>query len=281
MLWFDGAVSNDPRTGFDLRDRGLLLGDGLFETLAVANGRAFMLDAHLDRLLAGAAALNIPVDREALRRPVEDLTAALPEGGIIRLTLTRGAGPRGLRLPIHQQPTVFAAASAPWSPNPTAAEVRLATARIRRNSSSPTSRYKTLAYLDNVLAVQEALDQGADDALLLAVGGQVACTSAGNIFIIEGERLLTPSLDNGVLPGITRALVLNVLAPELGLIPQEVNLPKDSLFQADAVLLSKHPRSRADFERRASSGLSYDGGCSGGPLWRRAFALAQPLPFPW
>ncbi|PVE23958.1 class IV aminotransferase [Microvirga sp. KLBC 81] len=238
MLWFDGAISNDPRTGFDLRDRGLLLGDGLFETLVVTNGRAFMLDAHLDRLLAGAAALNIPVDRESLRRPVDDLAAALPDGGIIRLTLTRGVGPRGLRPPIDQQPTIFAAASAPWSPTPAAAEVRLVTTRIRRNPSSPTSRYKTLAYLDNVLALQDALDRGADDALLLAAGGQVACTSAGNIFIIEGERLLTPSLDNGVLPGITRALVLNVLALELGLIPQEVNLSKDSLFQADAVFLT-------------------------------------------
>ncbi|QRM32982.1 aminotransferase class IV [Microvirga sp. VF16] len=144
MLWFDGSISDDPRTGFDLRNRGLLLGDGLFETLVVTNGRAFMLDAHLDRLLAGAATLNIPVDRESLRRPVDDLTAALPDGGIIRLTLTRGAGPRGLRPPAHQQPTVFAAASAPWSPNPTAAEVRMATSRIRRNPSSPTSRYVAL-----------------------------------------------------------------------------------------------------------------------------------------
>ncbi|WP_162003088.1 aminotransferase class IV [Microvirga tunisiensis] len=238
MLWFDGVISDDPRAGFDLRDRGLLLGDGLFETLVVANGRAFILDAHLDRLLAGAAALNIPVDRASLRRPVDDLTAALPDGGIIRLTLTRGAGPRGLRPPASPQPTIFASASGPWSPNPTAAEVRLATARIRRNPHSPTSRYKTLAYLDHVLALQEALDQGADDALLLETGGHLACTSAGNIFVLQGESLLTPSLDNGVLPGITRALVLDVVAPELRLIPQEVSLSRDSLFQADAVFLT-------------------------------------------
>jgi len=238
MLWFDGTISDDPRTGFDLRDRGLLLADGLFETLVVTKGRAFMLDAHLDRLLAGAAALNIPVDGESLRRPVDDLITALPQGGIIRLTLTRGVGPRGLRPPAHQQPTIFAAASAPWSPNPTAAEARLATAQIRRNPSSPTSRYKTLAYLDNVLALEEALGRGADDALLLAIGGQVACTSAGNIFVIQGESLLTPSLDDGVLPGITRALVLNVVAPELGLIPREVSLSRESLFHADAVCLT-------------------------------------------
>jgi branched-chain amino acid aminotransferase len=238
MLWFEGAISEDPRTGFDLRDRGLLLADGLFETLVVTNGRAFMLDAHLDRLLACATALNIPVDREDLRRPVDDLTAVLPQGGIIRLTLTRGAGPRGLRPPAQQRPTLFAAASAPWSPNPTAAEVRLATSRIRRNPSSPTSRYKTLAYLDNVLALEEALSRGADDALLLAVGGQVACTSAGNILVIQGENLLTPSLDDGVLSGITRALVLNVVAPELGLMPKEVGLSRESLFQADAVFLT-------------------------------------------
>ena len=119
-----------------------------------------------------------------------------------------------------------------------AGEVRLATARIRRTPYSPTSRYKTLAYLDNVLALQEALDHGADDALLLAAGGQVACTSAGNIFVIQGQSLLTPPLDDGVLPGITRAIVLNVLAPELGLIPQEVSLSTGSLFQADGVFLT-------------------------------------------
>jgi branched-chain amino acid aminotransferase len=238
VLWFDGEISAETRASFDLRDRGLLLADGLFETLVVTNGRAFMLDAHLERLLAGAAALNIPVDGEHLRRPVNELAAALPQGGVIRLTLTRGAGPRGLRPHVLPKPTVFATASGPWSPSPMAGEVRLATARIRRNPHSPTSRYKTLAYLDNVLALQEALDQGADDALLLATGGQVACTSAGNIFVIQGQSLLTPPLDDGVLPGITRALVLNALAPELGLTPQEVSLSKEGLFQADGVFLT-------------------------------------------
>ena len=116
--------------------------------------------------------------------------------------------------------------------------MRLATARIRRNPHSPTSRYKTLAYLDNVLALKEALYQGADDALLLATGGQVACTSAGNIFVIQDQSLLTPPLDDGVLPGITRALVLNAVAPELGLTPQEGSLSRESLLQADGVFLT-------------------------------------------
>jgi branched-chain amino acid aminotransferase len=238
LLWLDGTIQEDTRVAFDLRDRGLLLGDGLFETLVARNGRAFMLDAHLDRLLAGAAALRLPIEREQLRRPVEELAAVLPEGGVIRLTVTRGAGPRGLRLPVDQAPVVFATASAPWRPAPELPRVRLATAPIRRNPSSPLSRHKTLAYLDNVLALQGALDRDADDALLLTTEGRVACASAANLFVIRGRDLLTPPLDDGVLAGVTRGLVLRRLGPVCGLNAREASLSQEALFEADAVFLT-------------------------------------------
>ncbi|WP_046869165.1 aminotransferase class IV [Microvirga massiliensis] len=238
MLWLDGKIQEDARASFDLRDRGLLLGDGLFETFVAWNGRAFMLDAHLDRLLAGAAALQMPIERELLRPPVDALAAALPSGGVIRLTVTRGTGPRGLRLPAHQTPVVFATASAPWRPALELPQVRLATTSIRRNASSPLSRHKTLAYLDNVLALQEALERGADDALLLTTQGRVACASAANLFLIHGRNLLTPPLEDGVLAGITRGLVLQQIAPMCGLNPREASLSREALFKADAVFLT-------------------------------------------
>jgi branched-chain amino acid aminotransferase len=237
LLWFDGRIREDTRAAFDLRDRGLLLGDGLFETLVALNGRAFMLDAHLDRMLAGAAALRLPIERAQMRHPVEELAAALPKGGVIRLTVTRGAGPRGLRLPAHQAPLVFATASAPWEPARDLPKARLATSSIRRNPHSPLSRHKTLAYLDNVLALEEALDRGADDALLLTPDGRAACASAANLFAIRGRDLLTPPLDDGVLAGVTRSLVLR-LAPECGLNAREASLSLEALFESDAVFLT-------------------------------------------
>lgn len=238
MLWIDGGIRTGSRAEFDLRDRGLLLGDGLFETIPAVNGRPVLLEAHLDRLLRGAAALGIRIGRERLREPVEALAAAAQGRVVIRLTVTRGVGPRGLKPPPEHEPGIFAAVSGPWAPAPGLPEARLATSRIRRNPHSPTARHKTLAYLDNVLALQEALDAGADDALLLNTEGRPACTSAANLFVIQGDSLQTPPAEDGVLAGITRALILERIAPDIGLATREVSLEPGQLRDVDAVFLT-------------------------------------------
>ena len=234
MLWYQGAVHEDHRATFDFTDRGLLLGDGLFETMVVLGHRAFRLDDHLDRLLAGARELRIPVDRDSLEVPVAALARRAPDGsGVVRLTVTRGTGPRGLRLPPEPKPTIFASL-APWQLKEQLPQARLAIATGRRNPNSPLSCLKSLAYLDNVLALDEAQARGADDALILSTSGHVACASAANIFAIRNDTLLTPSLQDGVLPGITRRLVL-AMAPAIGLAPREVSMQLPDLLNADAV----------------------------------------------
>jgi len=233
-MWFQGVVHEDHRAPFDLSDRGLLLGDGLFETMVALGGNVFRLHDHLERLLTGARELGIPVERDSLELPVTALAEKAPGGsGVIRLTVTRGPGLRGLRPPPKPQPTIFASLS-PWQLRAELPQVRLAIASGRRNPTSPLSRMKSLAYLDNILALEEALARGADDALILATSGHVACATAANVFAIRSGWLLTPPEHDGVLPGITRRLV-QAKAPVVGLTAREISMEIADLLNADAV----------------------------------------------
>lgn len=240
MMWFDGRLHEGTSAAFDLRDRGLLLADGLFETLLVVGRIPFRRADHLARLRAGADVLRLPVDIDVVEQAVEDLARELDGPGIVRVTVTRGPGARGLRIPDTQSPTVFAT-STPWSPSAAFRTTHLVVSTIRRNDASPLSRVKSLAYLDNVLALEEALLSGADDALLMSTRDRVACTSASNVFIVAGAELITPPVSDGVLPGVTRGLLLD-RAPGCGLQPVERTLALADLHRADAVLTTNSVR---------------------------------------
>lgn len=217
-------------------DRGLLLGDGLFETLLAAEGVLVDLDAHLDRLAAGCGAMGLPppdrVEAERLMR----LTLADVEAprAAVRLTLTAGPGGRGLDRPAEPAPRLFATAAASAPPRDPA---RLALSAVRRNEGSPASRLKTLAYLDNVLARAQARGQGADEAVMLNNRGEVACGAAANIFWVRAGRLFTPALDCGVLDGVIRARVI-AAASGLGVETAQVRAGPADLVGAEAVFLT-------------------------------------------
>ncbi|ESR27053.1 aminotransferase class IV [Lutibaculum baratangense] len=240
MLWLDGALHESTRAPFDLRDRGLLLADGLFETLLVLEGRPVHLDLHMRRLMDGAKTLGIDVDLAEVESATTALAAVRPGHAIVRVTVTRGVGERGLKPSPGGRATVFGIAS-PWSPAIAFQPLRLATSTIRRNHTSPLSRLKSLSYLDNVLALQEALAAGADDALILSTTGNVACTSAGNVFAVVAGELLTPPVADGVLGGTIRARLLS-LADSVGLRPREASLRPADLARVDAVFVTNSAR---------------------------------------
>ncbi len=269
MHRLNGVPVEDGAVAFDLSDRGLTLGDGLFETIAVFGGRPALLDAHLDRLAAAAAEIRLPVDRGLL----EAEAAALAQGAadvVIRLTVTRGAGARGLAFPGDPAPTVIASSS-PYPAGALFSAVRLAQASIRRNPTSFASRAKTLCYLDNVIAFDEARTAGADDALMLNVAGRVGSTAMANLFAILGDELVTPPLAEGVLPGIIRAAALEV-APTVGLEPVERPLTVDELMRADAAFATNSVR--LVMQVKAVDGAEISGAAE--PLIRRlASAVAQ------
>jgi branched-chain amino acid aminotransferase len=238
MLWLNGRLVAADAARIDPSDRGFLLGDGLFETMRAAGGRVPLLGRHLARLRAGAALLGLPVplDDAGLAAAASALLEA--EGlrdAAIRLTLTRGPGPRGLLPPPAPAPTVLLAAFPLPAPPPPA---RAAFVQVtRRNERSPLSRLKALGYLDNLLALQEARAAGTDEPILLNTAGRLACAATANLFLIAGGTLLTPPLAEGVLPGITRALVLE-LARGLGVACREVPLPPEHLARAEGAFLT-------------------------------------------
>ncbi|HEX6866440.1 MAG TPA: aminotransferase class IV [Caulobacteraceae bacterium] len=216
-------------------DRGLTLGDGLFETLLARNGDLVWLDAHLDRMARGCVALGLPaLDLAHARQLCEDAARTVPGRAAVRLTLTAGSGGRGLDRPSDPAPRLFAtAAPAPKPSGP----ANLIFAKVRRNEGSPASRLKTLAYLDNILAREEALAAGADEAVMLNNRGEIACAAAANVFWIAGKQLFTPELGCGVLSGIMRAHVLS-WAGEVGLRAVETAAGPDAMLAADAIFLT-------------------------------------------
>ncbi|MDF1586978.1 aminotransferase class IV [Marinimicrococcus flavescens] len=239
-LWLNGRLLDAARARIDPADRGFLLGDGLFETMRAQDGAVPLLARHLARLRAGADVMGIPFEATdaALPKACAALLAAndLVSGpAALRLTLTRGPGPRGLLPPADATPTLLLAAFPAPPPRPPATA---AIVTIRRNEHSPTSRLKTLAYQDQILALKEARAAGAEEALMLNTAGRLACASTANLFVVTRDgRLLTPALDEGVLPGITRARVLEAAA-KLGIAAEATRIEPAVLDEAEAVFVT-------------------------------------------
>jgi branched-chain amino acid aminotransferase len=129
----------------------------------------------------------------------------------------------------------------PWNPGLFANPVHLATSTITRDPGSPSSGLKSLGYLDSILAAREAREQGGDDAILLTPAGRVACTTIANVFVLSGDRVMTPPLGDAVQPGIMRHLVLDA-ATRLGLDAVEQSLTLRDLRAADQVFLTNSVR---------------------------------------
>lgn len=240
MIFLNGRLVAAGEARIDPADRGLLLGDGLFETLRCAKGRPDRLEAHLARLEAGAAALGIalPIPTRKIKSALAETVAAnkLAQGeAAVRITLTRGPGPRGLLPPDQPAPTLMIAATAL-----AASETEPATAILaatRRNEHSPLANLKTLNYLDNLLARRAAAERGAEEALLLNTAGRLASASAANLFLVRGRGIFTPPPSEGVLPGVTRAAVLE-LAAALNLEAHETPLALDDLWRCEEAFLT-------------------------------------------
>lgn len=219
-----------------LDERGLLLADGLFETVLVAGGRPRLLAEHLGRWRQGAALLGLPEPpAEAALVPL--IAEAIRRGGIpwgaLRLNWSRGGGGRGLDLP---EPPEEPLEPRFWlqltACRPTFTPVRVwVSPSERRHPGNLASRCKTLAYGWAVQARREARAAGADDALVRNTAGELCCATAANLVLRAGGLWLTPPASSGCLPGVMRGRAL-----ALGLI-QEAPLAPEALEAAEAALL--------------------------------------------
>jgi branched-chain amino acid aminotransferase len=232
-VWCNGQLLSIDAARIDPRDRGFTLGDGLYETIRVRDGRLLRLDRHFARLGEGLKLLDIrlKVDENALTGAMLSVLKAndLTGDAVLRLTVSRGVAARGMAADPTARPTVVISAAPYAAPQP--ARVMVATV-TRRNAASPVSRVKTTNCLDSILARQEAARNGADDAVLLNGEGWVAEATAANVFAVIDGVVLTPPVRDGALPGVMRAAVMSHLP--LG----ECSLSVDDLARAGEIFLT-------------------------------------------
>ena len=232
-VWFNGQFIDGPLP-LDAHDRGFLLGDGVFETVAVINHKPLWLDEHLQRMSHGAAELGITFNAEDLFAGLgEVLKKSQAQFEALRITLSRGKTSRGLA-GNGTSPSLLMTLDEFDAKN-LFQPCRLKVSQIRRNEFAPSSRLKTLSYIDGIAAAREVVPD-ADDALMMNTRGHVASSTVANIFLLHGNELVTPPLNQGILPGITRRVLLDN-ARNLGFAPLEKAVSLEDLFRADEVFL--------------------------------------------
>lgn len=196
-------VNGAADTNIDVQDRGLQYGDGLFETIAVANGRLRFLDWHLERLVGGARRLGFPaLDLDRVRAELGE--AANGATAIVKLLVTRGAGPRGYRPPLDAAPTRIVMAIDGRPVAPASEGARLGWCRTRLGRNPALAGIKHTNRLEQVLARAEWDDERMDEGLMQDAEGHVIGATQANVFARIGGRWVTPRLDGCGVAGIMR-----------------------------------------------------------------------------
>lgn len=233
-VFFDGRIMDAEEASLPLLDRGVLFGEGAFETLRSYDYKYFRLDEHIARLYRNLDLLHIPIRitadgiKEALRNTVR---ADNEKQANVKFVATAGIEGGESRFFIYTKkltpfPAVYYSQGA-----------RLITSELRRNEKNITTTIKSLSYLDSVWARQEALRKGGDEGFFLNSEGHVSEGASSNIFAVLSGRIVTPSLDQGVLPGVTRSFVIE-LARSMGLIVEEGVLAYPDFLKADEVFIT-------------------------------------------
>jgi branched-chain amino acid aminotransferase len=239
----NGSLVPQDEARVSVFDRGFLYGDGVFETLRVYRGNPFRRRRHWERLCRSASLIRLEVpfaEREYNERLDRVIAVNRLTEAVARVTVSRGVGPTSLTLNYDQHPTsVFSARPFQGYPE----ELYRAGAKIivaatqRNNQAALNPEAKCANYLNSVLARAEAEDAGAFEAIMLNAAGFLSEGSVTNLFMVRGGGLLTPALECGVLPGITRATVLEI-AKDAGLKATEGMLRPEDMIRSDEVFLT-------------------------------------------
>ena len=243
LVYIDGKFVPESHATVSVFDHGLLYGDGIFEGIAVYGAKAFMLDHHLDRLFRSAETigLQLPLSKNGFAHAVKQ-TVAMNElvSGYVRPIVTRGRGPLGLNPALCKRPTVVIIPQRveDYPLMNIRRPGKAIVSRFRRNPpySLPASA-KTLNYINNILAKLEANAAGVDEAVMLDWQGNLSEGTGDNVFLVRGGDVLTPTIDNSILPGITRLVVFKLCARH-GISCREVPLTKEDLYSAEEAFLT-------------------------------------------
>ena len=224
-------------------DHGFLYGDGVYETLRAYHGQFFLLERHLVRLRQSCELIGLDLPKQEKSWPAlleETLRRNKLTDAAVRITISRGQGALGLDPSLCPRPTMVIMAK-PFQPYPPSLKkegVRLEIVEVRRNPISAQSpRIKSLSFLNNILAKQEALRMGGDDALMLNIEGEISECPTSNVFFVKDGDIKTPSVDCGILEGVTRAVVI-MLGEEQGLNFEEGRYGARELLEADECFIT-------------------------------------------
>lgn len=243
---FDGKLMPADQPVVPVESRGLMYGDGVFETFRTYNGKTFLLQQHLDRLQKGIQTLGITKPSDLNKDTVKQLIHAvldknqlLQTNGVIRLQVWRD-GKRGY----HPQPDStshfsITASSCPDTFNPP----KLTTVRQKRiPSQSVPADLKITNGINYILASQQAAAKGSDDALMQTVDGWVSETTIANIFWVQGDTVFTPGKECDLLPGITRNCIIDILRANDRWRLEEGKFALEDVLSADAVWICNSVR---------------------------------------
>lgn len=221
-------------------DRGFLYGDGVFETVRIYNGKPFMIDEHITRLLNGLKKIRFSKLPAGLKIYSEKVIEANNvRNGVLRIAVSRGEMTSGIDPSASKEPTVVITAKEgiSYSDEASLKGFRAIIAGIRKDRSSPLCGVKSANFLTHILARGEAIDAGVDEGIMLNYEGFVTEATISNIFIIKGTSLITPAVDSGILPGIARKTVIEISdGMDLTVSEREVN--PEELFDTDEAFLT-------------------------------------------
>lgn len=243
----NGIVVPAEEARVSVLDNGFAFGDSVYEVLRTYGGRAFEPGRHFRRLRASAARLgfSVPADDAALLAQVEGLLARSPGGeSYIRIIVSRGLGDCSYSFDRVVGPTVVMIQK-PLPPYPSwhfEDGIKVAAVDVRRNHPRALDpAIKSSNLLNNVLAMREAQARGAEEPVLLNQEGFVAEGASTNVFLVRGGRVMTPPLSAGILAGITREVVLEIL-PGLGVPAREEPLRLEDLLGAEEAFMTSTTR---------------------------------------
>ena len=242
-IWINGELFDKENAKISVFDHGLLYGDGVFEGLRSYSGNVFKLDEHMDRFYESAASilLNVPIEKAELAKAIK-LTLAENNivDGYVRLIITRGSGTLGLDPEPCSNPQIIIIADKiklyPQEFYDNGLEI-ITASTIRNHPNALNSRVKSLNYLNNIMGKVEGTQAGCAEALMLNHNGDVAECTADNIFLVKNGVISTPSIDAGILAGITRDTVIEI-AKGTGYAVSECTLSRHDVYVSDECFLT-------------------------------------------
>jgi branched-chain amino acid aminotransferase len=234
-VWVNGQLIDPAQATVSVFDHGLMVGDGVFETIKIVNGESFAVTRHLDRLKLSAQRMDLPEpDVDAIAAGIDACLAAAPDWqlGRIRITYTSGPGPLGSDR--GDQGTTSVVIVDEQKPFPGSAKVVVVP--WPRNERGALAGVKSTSYGDNAKALAHAKARGGGEAIFGNLAGHLCEGTGSNIFIVRDGRLITPTLASGCLAGVTRALVLEWCGGD------ETDVPLQEVYEAEEAFLTSTTR---------------------------------------